>query len=336
MASAGANGRTEAEFQTLLYPELGFAENQAAWKEFSLRLRPQENEPPFRLSIASGAWVQAGFPIKAGFRELLKNMHDVRFESVDFRSDSARERALRGINDWVSARTEKRIKDLFSADALSADTRLVFANAIYFKGQWQQQFDPQQTTDRPFKVQADREVTTPTMHRDAEFAHGGIDQVHLLELPYRDCPLSFVVVLPNRVDGLAEVERTLDGPTLQRWLETLRRSRLEVSLPKLRLDWEGKLNQPLINLGLSDAFDDARADFSAITAERRLFIDFVQHQAFLEINEEGTEAAAATGLNFSLASATPTFTADHPFLFLIRDRQSGMILFMGRVANPAE
>jgi serpin B len=216
-------------------------------------------------------------------------------------------------------------------------TRLVLTNAIYFKGKWATPFKPEQTQEAPFTLLSGEKVNVPMMHQTAHFGYMETDTIQVLELPYVNNDLSMVILLPKKPDGVNELEKGLTSETITGWLAGLRKREVQVYVPRFKLTSEFSLAETLSAMGMPDAFS-TKADFSGITGNRDLFISAVVHKAYVEVNEEGTEAAAATGVAMKLTAVAPpppVFRADHPFVFLIRDNQTGSILFLGRTANPS-
>lgn len=194
------------------------------------------------------------------------------------------------------------------------------------------------TFDQDFHLTAQDKVSVPMMHRDGSYKYADSDAFQALEMPYKGNDLSMLVLLPRKVDGLAGLERLLSASRLKDWLGMLRAQKVDITLPKFKTTREYQLNKVLAAMGMASAFDSDRADFTGMNGTGpRLFLSVVVHKAFVDVNEQGTEAAAATGAGIALAAApvkTQTFRADHPFLFLIRDNRSGSILFLGRVSDP--
>lgn len=221
---------------------------------------------------------------------------------------------------------------------LGSATRLVLVNAIYFKGRWATEFDQRHTIKAPFAVAPTQKPDVPLMSLTADFKYAELDGLQLLELPYAGDDLDMVVLLPREIDGLKGVEDRLDTQTLDGWLAQAREQKVAVFLPKFKLAAQFSLAKPLGEMGMTDAFSP-RVDFSGMDGARDLFISAVVHKAFVDVNEEGTEAAAATGVVVrSMAMMqprpTPIFRADHPFIFLIRDNRSGSLLFLGKLVDP--
>ena len=249
------------------------------------------------------------------------------------------EEARQSINSWVEERTEARIKDLIAPGVLDDRTRLVLTNAIYFKGDWTKPFDKGATRDDTFHVTRDKTTRVPLMQKQDDFRFRAGDGLKVLDLPYAKGDLSAVILLPDAIDGLPALEAKLNREGLGRWLSDLRKQKVQVFVPRFKLTCEFSLADVLRSMGMPLAFDEQRADLSGISSQERLSISAVIHKAFVDVNEEGTEAAAATGVvakAVALVLGEPAvFRADHPFIFVIRDNRTGSILFMGRVANPA-
>ena len=250
---------------------------------------------------------------------------------------AAAEDARRTINAWVEEKTRDRIKDLIKPGVLNSMTRLVLTNAIYFKGDWARQFDEKATRQAPFWVAQEKKVDVPMRFQRARFKYAEMDSLQCLELPYVGEELSMVVLLPKERTGLDKLEASLNRENLQLWLGRMHKMKVSVHLPKFKMTREFQLGEMLQAMGMKDAFSPQWADFSGMNGKRDLFISAVIHKAFVDVNEEGTEAAAATAVGIQVTSIQPerVFRADHPFLFLIRDTRSGVILFMGRVSDPS-
>jgi serpin B len=243
------------------------------------------------------------------------------------------------INAWVGLKTAGKITDLLPEKALGPQTRLALANAVYFKGQWEHAFKADRTAPAPFFIAPDRSVMTPQMSETESFKVASAPNCELLELPYIG-GLSMVILLPAARDGLAALEQGLSPSSLGAWLATLdfsRPRRTRVTLPKFRIEYSVGLIDALRRAGVIDAFDPIRADFSSINGGHDLHVSAVFHKAFVAVNEEGTEAAAATFVGVATLGVEMSreFKADHPFLFLIRDNTTGSLLFLGRFADPA-
>jgi serpin B len=237
----------------------------------------------------------------------------------------------------VESKTNEKIKDLIPEGVLDDLTRLVITNAIYFKGTWVTQFDEKNTVEEDFVTDTGNTVQVPMMKlEEAYFKYAETDLLQVVELPYQGDKVSMLILLPRDSTDLSPVEESLTLDNLSLWKNSLRNQTVTVEIPKFNVETEYTLNELLIDLGMPSAFDPSSADLSGITEQEELYIAAALHKAFVEVNEEGTEAAAATGVVIGTTSAPiiPLFRADHPFIFIIQDSDTGNILFMGRVSNP--
>jgi len=336
MTYAGARGRTAGQMADVLH----LPDDRAAVRDGYRRLTDKVNEAgrtedDCRIEVANALWGQQGYEFLAEFLDVLKEYYDADLMQVDFAraAEAARER----INDWVEEATNGKIEDLIARGVLDSLTRLVLTNAIYFKGLWQSQFDEAQTEDAPFHTAPGESVQVPMMHQREGFGYAESSDCRLLEMPYVGETLSMVVALPPEGTSLAELEERLTAERFTDWLHAIRPHEVDVFLPRFKLESTFNLARDLAAMGMKDAFAGGRADFSGMNGKKDLYISDVIHKAYVEVNEEGTEAAAATAVVMRLAAMPeppPLFRADRPFLFLIRHRPSGAILFLGRVVDP--
>ncbi len=285
------------------------------------------------LAIANSIWPAHNFAMKDDFVATLKKHYGVGVTPVAY-PEPGRSK----INAWVEKRTNDRIKDLLSPDAVSGQTRLVLVNAIYFKGDWQHPFKPHATRDRAFHLTAEKSVDVPTMFQRGTFNYLEDERGKLIELPYQGGDLSMVVMLPPEGEAVSKIVEDLDAASLDKRLAAAMARPVMLYLPKFKMTYAKALNQPLQAHGMMLAFTPD-ADFSGMSDESKLFISLVQHQAFVAVDEQGSEAAAATAVVMERLSAMPAeraveFRADRPFLLAIRDRATGAILFMGRLTDP--
>jgi serpin B len=333
MTYAGAGGNTAREMKTALHFNLEPERFHSAFGKIVRYFQAPAQKRGFQLEIANRLWGQVGLGFRPEFVKLGEEKYLAGLKEVNFR---AREEARQTINAWVDKATNKKIGDLVPKGAITPNTRLVLTNAIYFKAAWDEPFG---SFKKPgdFHLTADKTVAVPLMGA-TKFAGFFADGATLgLELPYQGADISMVVLLPKRVDGLPGLEKTLTLTNLNKMLARLENHNVEITLPKFTMTSAFPLNEVLGKMGIKDAFVDGTADFSGITSEHKLHIHYVVHKAFVNVNEAGTEAAAATGALLGTIGRPPVpvpFKADHPFLFLIRDRPTGSILFMGRVVDP--
>jgi serpin B len=348
MAFGGARGQTESQMAEVLHfpvadnrstdsasrPLLDRQQFAAEFGKMIKDLNKRGQKGAYTLTIANALWGQKGYGFLDGFLKLVAN-YDGRLNEVDF--ERAAEAARNTINAWVEKETNGKIKNLIGPGVLDSMTRLVLTNAIYFKGNWARQFEEKRTQDAPFTLGNGRKVDVPMMNQKAEFGYMETDDFQALELPYVDDELSMIILLPKKSDALDEFEEELTPDNLSQWLAKIHKREVVVFVPKFKMTSQFSLASVLQSIGMTDAFS-SNANFSGMDGKRDLFISAVIHKAYVDVNEEGTEAAAATGVVMRLTSVgpapIPVFRADHPFLFLIRDNLSGSILFIGRVENP--
>jgi serpin B len=339
MTSAGARGKTLEEMNKVLH----FGKDpEAVHKGFSLLQKDLVADPksPFELAIANRLFAQNGFKFLDAFLGLAKDRYDAPVEMLDFKKSVEPSRVH--INQWVEKQTRDKIKDLLQPTIIGPDTRLVLVNAIYFKGSWEKAFDKKATRPAPF-TSGGKTFDVPTMVQKQLAGFAEHDGVQVLSLPYKSgtgARLSMLVLLPAKPDGLPALESTLATKGVGDWIKDLQKHEVQVFLPKFKLESSLSLKDNLGALGMKSAFDcspHTTADFSGMDGARDLCISAVVHKAFVDVNEEGTEAAAATAVVVIRASAvmqTPVFRADHPFILAIVDDASKSILFMGRVNDP--
>lgn len=339
MTYGGARGNTEAQMAKALNFGLPQDELHPVFAGLQDGLNAVQQKGKVKLAVANSLWPQKGYTFLPAYLDLCKKNYSVTITPVDFAG--ATEQARTTINDWVENKTEKKIQELFKPGVLSGDTRLVLVNAIYFKGNWVTQFDKRATTPQPFHLAAGKDVEAPLMRLEKQFRYTETPDLQALEMPYSGNDLSMVVLLPRQVDGLPALEAKLTEENLAAWTKGLASRKAMVWLPKFKTTAEFSLNQTLAALGMTDAFA-RQADFSGMTGQTDLFISAVVHKAFVEVNEEGTEAAAATGVAFTRERAIVreeepvVFRADHPFLFIVRDNHTGSVLFLGRIVDPTK
>ncbi|UCE59787.1 MAG: serpin family protein [Phycisphaerales bacterium] len=334
MTYAGARGNTATQMAQVLHYPLDQQRLHPVLAELESSIKAAGDGSHCTLHLANALWGQQRYGFLDEFLALNQTHYGAGFREVDFVRDP--EQARQTINKWVAQQTQQIIKELLQKGNLDPQDVLVLTNAIYFKGDWASRFDRKLTREAPFRISNSDQIVVPMMSQSGQFPFASHDHLDVLELPYEGDRLSMVILLPKQVGGLAAVEDSLSVENVRRWLGSLRQQDVRVSLPRLKLDFRVELSKTLEAMGMADAFSGRRADFSGMTGRRDLFIAMVIHQAYVDVNEEGTEAAAATAVKMKRSSLGVTFVADHPFLFLIRDKHTGSILFMGRLVNPGE
>jgi serpin B len=350
MTFGGARGDTATEMAKALHLEdLDSGDRDSTlplWRlvlERYAKERKLLNEPRpdgLELHVANGLWAEADYPLNSDFIKAIKEGFGGSLEPVDFRNEPA---AREKINRWVSEQTRDKIPDLIGPGVLTPDTRLVLTNAIYFKAAWEEQFRKQATMKEKFHVSVNKDVDAEMMKQTHFFSLAELEGFKLLVIPYKHNEASMLVLLPDTVDGLANLERSLTAAKLSSWVEKSKSVLVALSLPKFKTTSAFSLNKPLMTLGMKKAFAADEADFTGIARVpgEPLYLGLVIHKAFVDVNEEGTEAAAATAATIKATAAMRParaipFVADHPFVYVIRSNRTGAILFMGRLADPTE
>jgi serpin B len=350
MTYAGADGQTAEQMAQTMHFTLDQAELPAAFQTLNGVLvsrgtageDPERGESARALHIANGLWGEQTFPFDPEFSAQLAQYYGAGLQETDF--VNAPEAAAEEINDWVAEQTEDRIQNIVPPDAITPLTRLVLANAIYFYGGWEVEFNPRLTENDDFFRLDGTSASVPFMTKERILPYAPGDGYQAVELPYAGSHFAFTVILPD--DGqFSAFEDGLDAATLEAALDQLGDRKVRVYLPKFEFEFATGLVEPLQSLGMTDAFDPNLADFSGMLgagAPEPLVISNVLHKAFIGVDEIGTEAAAVTAIGSDAGGAAPVeeeepieVRIDRPFLFAIRDTETGTILFLGRVMDPS-
>lgn len=345
MTFAGARGETETEIARALHFDLPQNSVHAAFADLNSRLNSVQRWNRITVDVANSLSYQSDTSLLPSFIDLLREKYQAEVQAIDFAHDS--QGASRKINQWVEERTHGKIKEL-TAPADLDRARIALCNAVYFKGKWKLQFDPSDTKPLPFFITETNQVTVEMMSRKAEVkaVHQDTVPADLLELPYYGEDLSMIILLPApsysesgiQQNSLTDVERMLTPENLQRWIKDLDKAEARkhyVMLPRFSHTHQLDLVPSLKKLGIVTAFGNT-SDFSGMNGKQDLLLSKVLHQACVEVNEEGTEAAATTLMIAATKSVVESFVANHPFIFLIRDNATGSILFFGRVVDPTK
>lgn len=338
MTYAGARGETEQQMAEALHFTLPQERLHPAFNSLDQALAQRgegargKDGKGFRLHIVNAIWGQAGYDFLSDFLDVLAENYGAGMRLLDF--VNATEAARVTINTWISEQTEGRIEDLIPAGALTPLTRLVLTNAIYFNAAWAEPFQEEATEDAPFYLLDGGQMMAPLMRQTTSLGYAEGQGYQAVEIPYDGGELAMVVVLPESLD---DFEAHLDAPAVEGILDALSYRQVALAMPKFEFEAQFSLVEALAAMGMPVAFSEA-ADFSGMTGNRDLMIGDVIHKAFVAVDEAGTEAAAATAVIMKLTAMEPQepvqVTVDHPFLFFIRDLQTGAILFVGRVVNP--
>ena len=339
MTYAGANGKTQQQMAGALHFSLPDNRLHATLNALDVGLAAmgdtQNDQSSFKLSVVNALWGQVGYPFLPDYLDVLSKYYGSGVHTLDF--NKAPEVSRQAINAWVSQQTNQRIQDLIAQGVITPDTRMVLTNAIYFKAAWQKAFEKNQTADGPFFISNDSAVQAPMMHQQSMAGYLKENGVQVVELPYTNPDFSMVIIMPD-TDTFRQFEGSMDASKTAALIQAIKPVEVDLTLPKFKFDDSFSLVKSLQGLGMTDAFAPGVADFSKIDSGKgQLFIQDVLHKAFISVDEQGTEAAAATGVvvgTTAMPAESVKVVIDHPFLFLIRDKQSGAILFIGRVVNP--
>lgn len=336
MVYLGAKGDTAAQ----MAQALSFRPGEGVHADFQT-LNSEINAPSasYILRLANRLYGENTSNFLTEFIESTRKHYQADLKSVDFIGSSEDCRAE--INTWVEEQTENKIKDLLKPGTVSSMTRLALVNAIYFKGNWMEKFDAAVTKEMPFNVERNETKPVQMMYQMKKLYYNYVPELGLqiLGLPYVDEELSMYILLPEETSagskGVHEIENKLTQENLDEWTSNMEFVDVHVHLPKFKLEEDYELNEPLARMGMTDVFCSAKADLSGMNGEGGLFLSTVAHKAFLEVNEEGTEAAAATaGIVSFCMFREEHFTADHPFLFFIKHKATNSVLFLGRFISP--
>ena len=334
MTYGGAKGETQKQMAKVLHFVLPQQRLHPAFGSLQKQLIQEDKSGGYQLLLANGLWGQKGAPFLKEFLDL-NQYYGAGLKLLDFAKETEQSRKI--INSWVEEKTEYKIKDLIPQDGVNTNTVLVITNTIYFKGEWKTKFNKDYTRSMDFYVSAEDAVKVAMMITREKFKLYEDEKLQTVELPYKGNELSMLILLPRDIEGLKEIESTLSTDSLNGFLSKMKTTEVDVVFPKFKMTWGTfSLKKTLIDLGMPDAFNLKKADFSGMTGKRDLCISDVFHKAVIEVNEEDTEAAAGSGLIMAASDAPPVFHANHPFIFFIKDNRSGSILFMGRVMNPVE
>ncbi len=338
MTYAGARSNTAREMSEALHFPGDPGDLHPAFQDLNSQFEDIQKSGILQLSIANALWIQANYELLPEFIGINQDYYGAHLYRVDFKTEPDASR-LR-INAWVADQTQGKIKDLLAPGIIKCLTRLVLTNAIHFLAKWTRQFDPGDTQELDFWLTPEKKAKVAMMIQDSFFGYKEYDSHQVLEMSYQGGRLSMFVCLPKKIDGLEELEQQLSIGTYKEWTSPPPSRQIKVFFPKFRSTGEYSLKDYLKALGMQEAFTD-KADFSGIEPRKELKIDAVVHKTFIDVDEVGTEAAAATAVVMEVQAALPQpeipeFRADHPFLYFICDRQTGTILFMGRLVEPVK
>jgi len=349
MTYAGARGQTEKEMEEVLHFILEKEQLFHDFSEIQSKLNALQKQGYIQLKIANSLWFQKGYDLSDEFININRDYFSSELKFVDFVNHH--KKASTVINSWVAEKTEKKIKNIINPGALSSLTRMVLCNAIYFKAPWANQFLMTATEKAPFYLTSQDSIYVDMMNQTEEFFYKDFGTFAGLELPYTSSGTSYsfggdkdpsmIIFLPKDKDGLSQFENNLTSSHITRWIQELRTTEVIVKIPKFKTTCEFQLATILSEMGMPSAFNPETANFLGMTGKKELFINHLIHKAYVDVNEQGTEAAASTAVIVELGiepnqPKPKEFIADHPFVFLIYDNQTGSILFMGRIVDPTK
>ena len=338
MTYEGARGKTASEMQSVFHFSADPNIRIPSFAKLYSQINPQNAS--YQLSTANALWAQKDYPFDANYTKTIETYYGGKTTNLDFVGDT--EGSRQTINSWVSSKTANKITELFAKGTLDSSTRLVLTNAVYFKGKWDSPFEKEATQQKDFTTAANSKVQCQMMNKQEDFSYAETADYQAIELPYKNSDLSMIAILP-KTGKMSVMEQKLSGEQFTQIKNSMSSQLVDVYLPKFKFDTSYNMNNTLSAMGMPTAFDLANADFSGMDGTRNLYIGVVIHKAYVDVNEEGTEAAAATGVAGSLSMATPMerpqpkiFNADHPFIFAIVHNATGSILFMGKVNDPTK
>ncbi|XP_051025714.1 serpin B9 isoform X8 [Acomys russatus] len=333
MVLLGAKGDTAAQISQAL----GLSPEKDVHQGFQLLLS-HLNKPgrKYALRMANRLFAESTFELLPAFKESCLQFYHSEMEQLSF--VTAAEESRKHINTWVSKQTDGKIPELLSGDSVDPETRLILVNALYFKGKWHQAFERGNTREMLFKINEKEKRPVQMMYQEKTFNLAYVEEVQaeILEIPYESMELSMFILLPDEGVDLSKVENNLTFEKLTAWTKpgSMKSTEIEVYLPKFILQQDYDMRSIFQQLGMVDVFQEGRADLSAMSPERGLSVSKCLHKSVVEVNEEGTEAAAGSATDCILLCAGPVFYADHPFLFFIRHNKTNSILFCGRFSSP--
>ena len=336
MTYEGAKRETAQEMQSVFHFSEDNNTRRGGYADLYSEINKKDKK--YKLHTANALWAEKDFHFSNDYFNVVEQYYNGKVTNLNFKQEA--EKSRKTINNWIEDQTNNKIKDLIPTGVIDGLTRLVLTNAIYFKGEWVEQFNKDDTKSKDFKITPDNIIKVPLMRRTddkAIFNYIDDSNLQILEMPYSGEDLSMLVLLPKN-NNLKALEDSLSVEKLSKWKEDLKEQRVNIYIPKFKFETKYFMTETLKEMGMPIAFSPS-ADFSGMTGEKNLFISDVIHQAFVDVNEEGTEAAAATAVVMKLTASPnapiiPTFRADHPFIFIIQQNNTGNILFMGKVVDP--
>lgn len=331
MTMNGAEGETYEQMkQTLAFKGLSSEEINSGYQSLIELLTTVD--PKVKMKIANSVWNREGFEVEEEFINKLEEYFEARVAELDFSDPKSAE----VINDWVSENTNGLIEKIINGQ-IPSHMVMYLINAIYFQGDWTYQFDEEKTREQPFYLENGEQTMVDMMNQERDFNMYANEKVQMIDLPYGDSLFSMTVMMPaDENKPLNEfIANDLTKANFDSWISELSGKNMPLYFPKFELDYEIKMNDILVSMGMEDAFAPSKANFKGINPEAPLFISEVKHITYVKVDEKGTEAAAVTSVGIGITSVPQSFSVNRPFVFVIREQNSGAVLFMGKVQNPA-
>ncbi len=336
MTYEGAKEKTRKEMSKVLrFPDNNEQMNQS-FKDIISRTQSSKDKKKYTFNIANSLWAQSDFEFLHSYFNTIKKYYNAPIESVNYKNSKEREKARLKINAWVAKKTNDKIKDLLDKGALDNDTKLVLVNAVYFIAEWNKTFNKKNTKPDGFYTKAGK-TEKDFMHTSSRMKYTYSDSIQVLEIPYKNNKASMVILMHDKISQFDEVKKRLTNSYLENLLKKAEYRNVSLSLPKFKIEYKNDLAETLFDAGMKRAFSN-KADFSGMTCKKELKIDKIIHQTFINVDESGTEAAAATAVIMKrVTSVGPNdkveFKADKPFVFLIKEKSTGSILFIGQLVK---
>jgi len=329
MVYEGSKNQTKQEFEKLLH-----IKNSHSLNDNFLNYFENNQDSSSVLNVSNAIWLEQDLQIKSGFKKRVTNRYSSDLKQTEFENTLS---AISDINKWISEKTEGKITEIVDESNISPDTKLLISNAVYFKGEWLNKFENKKTKTGRFYTSAEDQYRVDFMKKTEKLQYFENEEFQFVSKPYKASGISFCIILPKKIFDIEAIEKKMNSDFFKEILDSTYRTRTALSIPKFKLESRYELSRALINAGLKTAFSE-KADFSEITKEAPLMLTQVIHKTRIEIDENKTEAAAATAISIMITGTKPAshkiFTADHPFVFFIIDNSTGAIVFMGRYVQP--
>ena len=337
MTYAGARNETEKQMSKTLNFSLDQTKFHINYKLLNKKIKNNAQDN-ITLNIANSIWAQENYKFLASFFNEVTTNYNAKVKNADFINDIEREKAIKEINRWVDSTTLHKISEVLNSKSVNRDTRMVLVNAIYFYGKWATEFKKENTKSGSFNLNKKNTINTEFMNRTDSMFYYEDSNLKALEIPYKEKKASMIVILPNETDGIENIENSFNYDSYKKIIASMNKTKVRLLLPKFKTECDYYLKDALSTMGMPIAFSYT-ADFSGMTGNNELYINNVFHKAMINVSEEGTEASAVTAVFMFIKvnnEIIKNFIVDHPFLFIIKENETGTILFIGKIINPKE